>query len=88
MKMFLDCQFSDSQGTFVLWNLLKPNKLYFYVRSLPAILTAVKERFHALGLSAATHCVLHHVAHVGSHDSLHHLAGAFELLEELVHLRE
>ena len=60
----------------------------FCVRSLPAISIAVKERFRALGLSAATHCGLHHVAHVGSHDGLHHFAGALELLEELVHLRE
>ena len=39
-------------------------------------------------LSAALHCTLHHVAHVGSHDGLHHLAGALKLLEELVNLRE
>ena len=40
------------------------------------------------GLAAATHCALHHVAHVGSHYGLHHLAGSFKLLEELVHFRE
>ena len=38
--------------------------------------------------SAALHRTAHHVAHVGSHYSLHHLAGAFELLEQLVDLRE
>lgn len=37
------------------------------------------------GLSAAFHCSLHHAAHVGAHDGLHHLAGTFELLYELVH---
>ena len=36
--------------------------------------------------SAHTAHAAHHVAHVGSHDCLHHLAGAFELLEELVHI--
>ena len=31
----------------------------------------------------------HHVAHrTGAHDALHHLAGAFELLEELVYFRK
>ena len=31
----------------------------------------------------------HHVAHrAGSHDALHHFAGAFELLEKLVDLWE
>lgn len=36
-------------------------------------------------LSATFHCAFHHAAHVGSHDCLHHLAGAFKLLDELVH---
>ncbi len=38
--------------------------------------------------AAAFHGAFHHVAHVGSHDGLHHLAGSLELLEELVDLRE
>ena len=38
--------------------------------------------------SAHTAHAAHHVAHVGSHDCLHHLAGAFELLEELVYILE
>jgi hypothetical protein len=38
---------------------------------------------------AATSHSFHHVAHwAGSHDALHHLAGSFELLEELVYLWE
>ena len=40
-----------------------------------------------LSSTHATHAA-HHVAHVGSHDCLHHLAGAFELLEELVDILE
>ena len=37
---------------------------------------------------SASHRALHHVAHIGAHDSLHHLACALELLEELVYLRK
>ena len=46
-------------------------------------------RARRLGRLAAAAHAAHHVAHrAGSHDALHHLAGAFELLEELVHIRE
>ena len=51
--------------------------------TLGCIQTAVQD-----WLTATLHCAFHHVAHVGAHDWLHHLAGAFKLLEELVHLRE
>ena len=41
---------------------------------------------HCALLAAAAHAA-HHVAHrAGSHDALHHLAGAFKLLEEFVDL--
>lgn len=41
-----------------------------------------------LALSPALQGAFHHAAHVGAHDGLHDLAGAFELLEEAVDLRE
>ena len=41
-----------------------------------------------LWLSAAFHRSLHHIAHIGTHDGLHHLAGTLELLQKLVHLRK
>ena len=41
-----------------------------------------------LWLSATFHRSLHHIAHIGTHDGLHHLAGTLELLQKLVHLRK
>ena len=47
----------------------------------------ISSRF-VIELSSAAE-TFHHVAHrAGSHDALHHLAGAFELLEKLVDLWE